>query len=183
MSYVQESAIWRIRSKIGQLQDAGNVTTLASYLTTLDESRLLCGLNKYASDNARKYNSVPKLMVYNAALFSVQSGMTFNKAYTTPKLWGRWVESSVGAYLLNQADEYDYKLYYWREREDEVDFIIEYDKRCIAIEVKSGRRTSNEGLSVFRDKFHPVQSFIVGSGGIPIDEFLSWDIGRLPLFE
>ena len=171
-----------LNKMLGQLQDAGNVTTLASYLTTLDESRLLCGLNKYAADNARKYNSVPKLMVYNTALFSVQSGMTFNKAYTTPKLWGRWVESAVGAYLLNQADEYDYKLYYWREREDEVDFIIEYDKRCTAIEVKSGRRTSNEGLSVFRETFHPVQSFVVGSGGIPIDEFLSWDIGRLPLF-
>ena len=168
-----------LNKMLGQLQDAGNVTTLAGYLTTLDESRLLCGLNKYASDNARKYNSVPKLMVYNTALFSVQSGMTFNKAYTTPKLWGRWVESAVGAYLLNQADEYDYKLYYWREREDEVDFIIEYNKRCIAIEVKSGRRNSNEGLSVFRDKFHPIQSFVVGSGGIPLDEFLSWNIGRL----
>jgi hypothetical protein len=67
-----------LNKMLGQLQDAGNVTTLASYLTTLDESRLLCGLNKYASDNARKYNSVPKLMVYNTALFSVQSGMTFN---------------------------------------------------------------------------------------------------------
>ena len=167
-----------LNKMLGQLQDSGNVTTLASYLTTLDESRLLCGLNKYASDNARKYNSVPKLMVYNTALFSVQSGMTFNKAYTTPKLWGRWVESAVGAYLLNQTDEYDYKLYYWREREDEVEFIIEYNKQCIAIEVKSGKQTSNEGLSVFRDKFHPVQSFVVGSGGIPIDEFLSWDIGR-----
>ena len=168
-----------LNKMLGQLQDAGNVTTLASYLTTLDESRLLCGLNKYASDNARKYNSVPKLMVYNTALFSVQSGMTFNKAYTTPKLWGRWMESAVGAYLLNQADEYDYILYYWRERDDEVDFVIEYNKQCIAIEVKSGRRTSNEGLSVFHDKFHPALSFVVGSGGIPIDEFLSWDIGRL----
>ena len=168
-----------LNKMLGQLQDAGNVTTLASYLTTLDESRLLCGLNKYASDNARKYNSVPKLMVYNTALFSVQSGMTFNKAYTTPKLWGRWVESAIGAYLLNQADEYDYKLYYWREREDEVDFIIEYNKQCIAIEVKSGKRTSNEGLSVLRDKSHPAQAFVVGYGGIPIDEFLSWDIGRL----
>ena len=168
-----------LNKMLGQLQDAGNVTTLASYLTTLDESRLLCGLNKYASDNARKYNSVPKLMVYNTALFSVQSGITFNKAYTTPKLWGRWVESAVGAYLLNQADEYDYKLYYWREREDEVDFIIDYDKRCIAIEVKSGRRTNNEGLSLFRDRFHPAQSIVVGSGGIPIEAFHSWNIGRL----
>ena len=148
----------------GQLQDAGNVTTLAGYLTTLNESRLLCGLMKYASDNARKYNSVPKLMVYNTALLSVQSGVNFSRAFTTPKMWGRWVESAVGAYLLNQADEYDYKLCYWREREDEVDFIIDYNRQSIAIEVKSGRRTGNEGLCVFRDKFHPVQSFVVGSG-------------------
>ena len=168
-----------LNKMLGQLQDAGNVTTLASYLSTLDESRLLCGLQKYASDDARNYNSVPKLMVYNTALFSAQSGTTFNKAFTTPKLWVRWVESTVGAYLLNQADEYDYKLYYWREREDEVDFIIEYNKQCIAIEVKSGRRTTKEGLGVFRDRFHPKQSFVVGSGGVPIEEFLRWDIGNL----
>lgn len=168
-----------LNKMIGQLQDAGNVTTLANYLTTLDESRLLRGLNKYASDNARKYNSVPKLMVYNTALFSAQSGVSFNKAFTTPKLWGRWVESAVGAHLLNQADEYDYKLYYWREREDEVDFVIEFDKQCIAIEVKSGRRTTNNGLSLFSGQFHPIHSFVVGSGGIPIEEFLTWDIGNL----
>jgi len=168
-----------LNKMLGQLQDAGNVTTLAGYLSTLDESRLICGLQKYASDDARKYNSVPKLMVYNTALFSAQSGTTFNKAFTTPKLWGRWVESAVGAYLLNQEDEYDYKLYYWREREDEVDFIIEYNKQCIAIEVKSGRRTTNEGLFVFRDRFNPKQSFVVGSGGVPIEEFLRWDIGNL----
>ena len=168
-----------LNKMLGQLQDAGNVTTLANYLTTLDESRLLCGLNKYASDNARKYNSVPKLMVYNTALFSVQSGMTFDKAYTTRKSWGRWEESAVGAYLLNQADEYDYKLYYWRERENEVDFIIEYNKQCIAIEVKSGRRTANNGLAIFREQFQPVQSFVVGSGGVPIEEFLTWDMGNL----
>jgi len=168
-----------LNKMLGQLQDAGNVTTLASYLTTLDESRLLCGLKKYASDNARKYNSVPKLMVYNTALFSVQSGMTFQKAYATPKLWGRWVESIIGAHLLNQADEYDYRLYYWRVRGDEVDFIIEYNRQCIAIEVKSGRRTSNNGLALFQEQFHPVHSFVVGSGGVPIDDFLRWDIGNL----
>ena len=168
-----------LNKMLGQLQDAGNVTTLASYLTTLDESRLLCGLQKYATDNARKYNSVPKLMVYNTALFSVQSGVTFNKAFTTPHLWGRWVESAVGAHLLNQADEYDYKLYFWREKDDEVDFVIDYDKQLIAIEVKSGRRTTNNGLQLFGQQFHPVHSLVVGSGGIPIEDFLKWDIGRL----
>lgn len=164
---------------LGQLQDAGNVTTLANYLSTLDESRLLCGLQKYASDNARKYNSIPKMMVYNTALFSAQSGLSFSKAFTTPKLWGRWVESAVGAHLLNQADEYDYKIYYWRERDDEVDFIIEHNRECVAIEVKSGKRIGNKGLGVFKELFNPIRAFVVGSGGIPIDEFLTWDIINL----
>ena len=168
-----------LNKMLGQLQDVGNVTTLAGYLTTLDESRLLCGLKKYASDNARKYNSVPKLMVYNTALFSVQGALSFDKAYTTPSLWGRWVESAVGAHILNQADEYDYKLYYWRTKDNEVDFVIEHNRQCIAIEVKSGRRTMNNGLAMFQEQFHPIRSFVVGSGGVPVEEFLTWDIGQL----
>ena len=164
---------------LGQLQDVGNVTTLASYLMTLDESQLLCGLQKYANDNARKYNSVPKLFVYNTSLLSALSGMTFENLYTTPKDWGRWVESAVGAYILNCADEQDYKVYYWRERNDEVDFILESNRQCVAIEVKSGRRTTNSGLSVFSDRFHPKYSFIVGPDGVSVEEFLQWNLGEL----
>lgn len=85
----------------------------------------------------------------------------------------------MGAYLLNNAEEYDYKLYYWRERNDEVDFIIDADSKLIAIEVKSGSRTDNEGLSEFKKRFNPNYSLVVGSGGVPIEEFLSWDLGRL----
>ena len=168
-----------LNKMLGQLLDAGNVTTLANYLATLEESRLLCGLHKYANDTARKYNSVPKLMVYNTALLSAQSGVTFEKAFTTPTEWGRWVESAVGAFLLNQADEEGYKMYYWRERNDEVDFIIENNRKCVAIEVKSGRRTGNEGLKKFKDQFQPVLSFVVGSGGIPVEEFLKAKLDKL----
>jgi predicted AAA+ superfamily ATPase len=168
-----------LNKMLGQLQDAGNVTTLAGYLNTLDESRLLCGLHKYASDNARKYNSVPKMMVYNTALLSVQSNMSFTSAFTTPRAWGRWVESAVGAHLLNEADEYDYKLYYWRERDDEVDYVIDFGGKLVAIEVKSGHRMGNQGLGIFKVKFHPAQAFVVGSGGVPVEDFLNWDIGRL----
>ena len=168
-----------LNKMLGQLQDAGNVTTLANYLSTLGEAGLLCGLQKYAKDTARKYNSVPKLMVYNTALFSVQSGMKFETAFTTPKSWGRWVESAVGAYLLNQADELGFKLYYWRERDDEVDFIIEYSRQSIAIEVKSGRRTNNKGLALFQKQFQPKRAFVVGSGGIPVEDFLTGDLERL----
>lgn len=168
-----------LNKMVGQLQDAGNVTTLANYLNTLDESRLLCGLQKYAKDEARKYNSVPKLMVYNNALLSAQMNTTFENTLTTPNVWGRWVESAVGSYLLNKADEYDYKLYYWREKDNEVDFIIEQGGRSIAIEVKSGRRSNNEGMGIFREKFHPQHSFIVGTDGIPVEEFLSLNLSNL----
>lgn len=168
-----------LNKMLGQLQDAGNVTTLAGYLNTLGEGRLLCGLQKYAQDEARKYNSVPKLMVYNTALLTAQTSTTFHKTFTMPALWGRWVESAVGAYLLNQADEYDYKLYYWRENNDEVDFVIEYSGQHIAIEVKSGRRSANEGLKTFTNKFQPQQSFVVGTDGVPIEEFLTWNLGNL----
>lgn len=168
-----------LNKMLGQLQNAGNVTTIANYLGTLDEAQLLTGLKKFAFDKARKYNSVPKLMVYNTALLSAQSNIKFEKAFVEPKMWGRWVESAVGAYLLNQSEELDYHVYYWRERNDEVDFILEYNRSSIAIEVKSGRRTTNVGLSVFRERFHPQTSFVVGSGGIPIQEFLSADLETL----
>lgn len=164
---------------LGQLQDAGNITTLANYLSTLNESHLLCGLQKYANDNARKYNSVPKMMVYNTALLSSLYGLNYSQVFTNPKMWGRWVESAVGTHLLNMANELDYRIYYWRERNDEVDFILEYNRQCIAIEVKSGRRTTNAGISVFKETFRPLHTFIVGNGGIPLEEFLSSDLKYL----
>lgn len=164
---------------LGQLQDAGNITTLANYLSTLNESHLLCGLQKYANDNARKYNSVPKMLVYNTALLSSLYGLSYSQVFTDPKMWGRWVESAVGAHLLNIADELDYKIYYWRERNEEVDFVLEYNRQCIAIEIKSGRRITNTGESVFKGKFNPIHTFIVGSGGIPLEEFLSSDLKYL----
>ncbi len=164
---------------LGQLQDAGNVTTLANYLTTLDESQLLCGLQKYANDNARKYNSVPKLYVYNTSLLSALSGVSFEKVYTFPKEWGRWVESAVGAHLLNNAEESDYRVYYWREGNKEVDFVIERNRQCVAIEVKSGRRTTNAGLPELVKRFNPKHSFVVGTGGVPVEEFLQWNFGEL----
>ena len=118
-------------------------------------------------------------MVYNTALLSALAGMSFEKVYTSPALWGRWVESAVGAHILNAAEEQDYKVYYWRERDDEVDFVIDSRRRCVAVEVKSGSRTAGRGLSKFAAAFHPVHSLVVGTGGVPLEEFLSWDLSAL----
>lgn len=162
-----------------QLQDAGNVTTLAGYLHLLDESGLLCGLQKYSVDEARKYNSVPKFQVYNSALRNVYADEALQEAQEDPRVWGRMVESAVGAYIVSQAQTVDYKAYYWRDKDAEVDFVLARRSKVVAIEVKSGRRTNNEGLPKFRQAFHPLRSFVVGSGGMPVEDFLMMDLEAL----
>ena len=171
---------------MGQLQDAGNVTTLASYLEILDQCALLTGLQKYANDDARKRGSIPKYQVYNNALLTAYKGRSFLTDRTDTTLWGRWVESAVGAHLLGMAEESDYQVYYWREparnkadKDKEVDFIIVNDGEVTAIEVKSGRRGMNSGLPVFVEAFHPKKSFVVGSGGVSLEDFLMCNIEAL----
>lgn len=165
---------------LGQLQDAGNATTLVNYLEVLGESKLLIGLQKYAVDKSRKYRSIPKLQVFNNALLTVMTdGMTYEKAFTHPTLWGRWVESAVGCYLLDKADELEYQLYYWRENDEEVDFVIARGEHLVAIEVKSGRRQSNTGLSTFRNMYHPRYSLVVGGQSMSLEQFFMGDLGNL----
>jgi predicted AAA+ superfamily ATPase len=157
---------------IGQLQDAGNTTTLANYLGLLSDSGLLGGLDKYAGDIIRKRGSSPKFQVYNNALITAQSDTAYQNAIVDSELWGRLVESSVGTHLMNYSISDRYNLYYWREGNHEVDFIMEKGDKVIGLEVKSGRRGENTGMSVFAEKFHPEKIFLIGTGGIPYEEFL-----------
>lgn len=175
--------ILSLTKAMGQLQDAGNVTTLASYLDILDQCALLTGLQKYASDEARKRGSIPKYQVYNNALLTAYKGRNFEADRIDTNAWGRWVESAVGAHLLSMADELDYKVYYWREpsksrerKDKEVDFVVVRDGQVTAIEVKSGRRGMNTGLPTFVEAFNPKRSFIVGTGGVSLEDFLNSEV-------
>ena len=164
---------------LGQLQDAGNVTTLSSYLNILNQCNLLAGLQKYANDDARRYQSVPKFQVYNNALLTAYRGTTYDKDRIDPQIWGRWVESAVGGYLLGGAEDGGYKVYYWRERSDEVDYIVASQGTAIALEVKSGRRGMNSGLPKFCESFHPKRALVIGTDGIPFKEFFHMKIEDL----
>jgi len=157
---------------IGQLQDAGNTTTLANYLKLLSDSGLLGGLEKFAGDIIRKRGSSPKFQVYNNSLITSKSNTTYQEATANTQLWGRLSESSVGAHLINHSISQRYNLYYWREGNYEVDFILESGNKVIGLEVKSGLKAKNAGMSVFADKFHPDKLLLIGTGGVPYDEFL-----------
>ena len=165
---------------LGLLQDAGNATTLVNYLEVLGESKLLTGLQKYVKDASRKYRTIPKLQVYNNALLTaLTEGVSYEKVFTDPQLWGRWVESAVGCYLLDKADELDCDLFYWREDNEEVDFVLRRADKVLAIEVKSGKRQSNSGLSTFRQMYNPQHSLVVGGQALPLEDLFKGNIASL----
>ena len=165
---------------LGLLQDAGNATTLVNYLEVLGESKLLKGLPKYVMDASRKYRTIPKLQVYNNALLTaLTEGVSYEKVFTDPQLWGRWVESAVGCYLLDKADELDCDLFYWREDNEEVDFVLHRADKLLAIEVKSGKRQSNSGLSTFRQMYNPQHSLVVGGQALSLEDLFKGDIASL----
>ena len=158
---------------LGQLQDAGNTTTLAHYLELLAGAGMVCGLPKYAGDVARSRGSSPKLQVLNTALMTAASGYSLDEARADREFWGRLVESAVGAHLANAAMRGEYTLHYWRERNHEVDFIVRAGRRLTAIEVKSSRAPhAHAGTAAFAQAFKPQRSLLVGGDGIALGDFL-----------
>lgn len=158
---------------LGQLQEAGNTTTLAHYLDLLAGAGMVCGLPKYAGDVARSRGSSPKLQVLNTALMTVTTGIMLDEARRDREFWGRLVESAIGAHLANAAMRGECRLHYWRERNHEVDFIVQSGRRLTAIEVKSGRAPqTHAGTAAFVAAFKPQRTLLVGGDGIRVDEFL-----------
>ncbi len=157
---------------MGQLQDAGNSTTLANYLQLLDTAGLLGGLEKYGADVVRKRSSSPKFQVHNSALLSGQLQTTMSQMQANPAEWGRVVESAVGAHLINASYTEDIDVYYWREGNYEVDFVLQHKGKTIALEVKSNTSTGGKGMEMFRKKYNPDSILLVGQSGLPWEEFL-----------
>jgi predicted AAA+ superfamily ATPase len=158
---------------LGQLQDAGNTITLAHYLDLLAAAGMVTGLQKFAGDAARSRGSSPKLQVLNTALMTAGSGLTLAEARAEPALWGRLVESAVGAHLANAAAGGDCELFYWRDRGVEVDFVVRIGRRLAGIEVKSGRaRELPAGMAAFQAAFKPQRMLLVGGDGVAVEEFL-----------
>ncbi len=158
---------------LGQLQDAGNATTLAHYLNLLAGAGMMTGLAKFAGQRVRQRGSSPKLQVLNTALISALSSLSFAAVREDGELWGRWVESAVGAHLVNSAMGTAMEVFYWRERGKEVDFVLRSGRTVVAFEVKSGRRRENlPGMEAFARAFAPQRRLLVGGQGITVEEFL-----------
>jgi len=158
---------------LGQFNASGNTTTLSHYLELLSQAGLLAGIEKFSPNLVRKRSSSPKFLVYNTALISARRHESFQAIRREPDAWGRLVESSVGAQLLNYAAIEGYSLYYWRDRNDEVDYVIENQGKAIAIEVTAGAGHKRSGMKAFQARFNPEKMLLIGKSGLPWEEFLN----------
>ena len=164
---------------LGQLQDAGNTTTLARYLELLQCVGMLAGLQKYSGSVIQMRRSSPKLNVLNTAYLGALSNLTFEQARADRTFWGRLVESAVGAHLLNTGSLDETRIHYWRGRNSEVDFVLERGDHLVALEVKSGRKLRNvRGLAEFTRRFPQARELVVGATGVPLSEFLQAPAGH-----
>lgn len=130
---------------LGQLQDKGNTDLVKTYIELYGGAFLLHALQKYSPKAHLSRASSPKMLPACPALYSMAAGAAVN---TNAEQRGRAFELAVGCELMQLPGQ----LYYWRERNDEVDFVYRQRERLYAIEVKSGRSKSAKGLEVFCEK-------------------------------
>lgn len=156
---------------LGQLHDAGNTTTLAHYLDLLERAWLVTGLEKHSSGRVRVRGSSPKLVPATNALVTSLDTRDFLTVRGDGGQWGRLVENAVGAHLLARLPSTSHQVTWWRKGNDEVDFVVAAGEKLWALEVKSGRVRSSGGLTSFCKEHPDAHAMIVGSGGVPLDEF------------
>jgi hypothetical protein len=161
------------------MQDAGNTVTLAHYLELLGRAGILCGLENFTFEKVRKRKSSPRLMAFDTSLVVLASGASPDQLVKDTALRGHIVESCVGAYLLARAQEDRFEVFYWRDRNDEVDFVLQKGTAITALEVKSGRIKNVSGSLAFLKRYPQAFCLVVGSKTCSLEDFL---LGKVELF-
>ena len=160
---------------MGQLQDAGNTTTLAHYLRLLESAFLVSGLEQYSVGQIRKRGSSPKLVFWNNALIHAMSGRTRRTTFGDGAWMGRIVENAIGAQLLNRLQGAEWSVTYWRDGNKEVDFVVRRGSRLWGIEIKSGRPGKLSGMEAFRRRYPKAGAWLIGAEGIALETFFARD--------
>ncbi len=156
----------------GQLRDAGNTTTLAHYLHLLGDAGLLTGLEKFSGSKVRRRGSSPKLLALDTGLVTAMSGADPAVIRGRGELWGRLVETAIGAHLVNTAAP-GIEVSWWRDANREVDFVLSDGRRVLAIEVAGGRvKDSLPGLEAFTRLAPASRPLLVGAQGLPLEQAL-----------
>lgn len=143
---------------VGSLTDAGGVATVAEYLALLEDAYLAAGLPKYAAAEVRRRATPPKLVTLSNALLGV--GQDPPTPDGDPRRWGRWLENACLATALNSG----HTVSYWRDRDLEVDMVVESPAGRWAVEVKGGDFTPRDltALLTFTQRNPDFRPLVIG---------------------
>ena len=167
------------RKILGQLDDRGNVSTLAHYLELLGTAGLLRGLTKYEGNTLSTRSSSPRLLAFDPSLMTATWQGSRDELLRDPEKRGHLVESAVGSLLLARSAREGFDVHWWRDGNLEVDFVLTKGERLVAVEVKSGRVRSTGGVAAFQMRHPKAQPIVVGDANTPVEDFLR---GSVPLF-
>lgn len=137
---------------LGQLQNKGNTELVKHYISLYEGAFLVRALSKYSESPLRLRSSSPKILPLCPAFYF----LTILADYSAEER-GRAFEVAVGMQLVRTGHD----LFYWREKNDEVDFVLKVGRRVYAIEAKSGRRRTGNGISAFLAHFPSAKTVFV----------------------
>lgn len=137
---------------LGQIQDRGNTELVKYYLSLYEGAFLVKVLEKYSGKKIIMKSSTPKILPLAPCLYYLE----IQDEYKGEEL-GRVFELIVGAQLVRTEED----LFYWREGDNEVDFVLKKGRKLYAIEVKSGRKKSIHGLQKFQTKFSEAKLIMI----------------------
>lgn len=173
--------IMSYQKMVGSLQDAGNTTTIASYIQLLSKAFFLTALERFSGAKLRQKGSIPKILVFDNGLVSAMAGKAFKDVVKDTMLWGRLVENAVGAQLYFLSQTMGAELFYWRDRDDEVDYVFKWGQKVKAIEVKTGNAVNEfPSMRRFSKRYKNVEAIVIApekiatektDKGITIKEF------------
>ena len=110
----------------------------------------------------------------DTGLVTASSALGLGSGKQEPDRWGRLVECAFGAHLCNwEFSSGRHDVFYWMERNQELDLVVAHEGRLFAIEVKSGRVRALHGMERFVKSHPSAVPLLVGTGGMPLEEFLS----------
>ena len=179
LACVYSGRILSYQKMLGQLQDAGNATTLAHYLRLLGEAGLVCGLEKFYEEVVRVKASSPKLVVRNNALMTAVQPYSPEELRSRPDLWGHVVESAVGSHILSSARREGVDVLYWNVGAKEVDFVLRKGTCLAALEVKSSSADGISGMKEFKARYPRCKTYLVGGQGMPLEMFFGVPVSQL----
>ena len=163
------------RKLLGQLDDKGNTDTVRHYLDLLSKAGIMSGLQKYDAKQLRSRASSPRLMVHDPSLMS-SMWRGAGDLLADSSLRGHLVETAVGARLIARSAVEGFDLYWWRDGDLEVDFVVKRNDGAVtAIEVKSGKVTES-GMNEFLKRNSEANPMVVGDRNISIEQFLKDEV-------